>query len=670
MRLLKALLFVCLAALPAVAQAPIANFQFLDNNGVPVAGGLVSTYAAGTMTPLSTYTDSAAATPNANPIVLDSLGRTSIWIQGHAYKIVLQTALAVQLWSADNLTGAAFFHIKHLKYLADSSLPPFNILVNGAVPGNAVSRTVQAKASEAVSVLDFGAIGDGAADNSMALQAAMNAAGSSYTLLVPAGTYKFSSTLHPPASFPGFRLKCQPGAVLNYSGSGAAIYTANLWNFKMRGCTLVNVGSGTVGVDIPFATGSVSVYGYVIENSRIDNFSTAEIRSQGLFGSSIRNNILTCTGAAAGYLDTAVGAVQMDISYNQFEGLSSGGTGVVLPGDGNIVGNNFWFNTADDTTIGVRGCIHCEILGNHFEGAAGNQHGTAIYIGGTAAPGYQWKDVNIRSNWGFYITQGIVVDTPDSSARRNSVRISGNEMGSNSYQLSVLYANTYLPRVYCYDRLMATGLNDPNGRVTFSDWTLASDTLDFTLDNLSNTATLSAPRNKASVTEVVRASSVNGTAQFSAVGTGATGFLLGGGWSGLAGTGSHGNYPFWFFMNDRHAGQIAVNKRWLIDPSSSPATGIAELHIRSDGAVTQILQNGVGQVNDAQEIWDSTGAFMAGTGPDGRMKQNGVVFANLGLALGHQAVWCNDCAVATPCAGSGSGAWAFTVAGNSWKCAF
>ena len=47
-----------------------AGAQFFDNNGVPLAGGLIYVYDAGTTTPAATYTSSAASTNNTNPIVL------------------------------------------------------------------------------------------------------------------------------------------------------------------------------------------------------------------------------------------------------------------------------------------------------------------------------------------------------------------------------------------------------------------------------------------------------------------------------------------------------------------------------------------------------------------------------------------------------------------------
>ena len=84
-----------------------AGWQFFDNNGVPLAGGLLYTYAAGTTTPLATYTTSSGSTANSNPIILDAAGRPAgeIWLSAVAYKLVLKTSTDVQLWSMDNIVG-------------------------------------------------------------------------------------------------------------------------------------------------------------------------------------------------------------------------------------------------------------------------------------------------------------------------------------------------------------------------------------------------------------------------------------------------------------------------------------------------------------------------------------------------------------------------------------
>ena len=93
----------------AVNLSPVGNAQqFFDNNGVPLNGGLLYTYQAGSSTPLATYTDINATTANANPIVLNSSGRldNEVWLTyGYNYKFVLQTSAAVTLGTYDNLYG-------------------------------------------------------------------------------------------------------------------------------------------------------------------------------------------------------------------------------------------------------------------------------------------------------------------------------------------------------------------------------------------------------------------------------------------------------------------------------------------------------------------------------------------------------------------------------------
>jgi hypothetical protein len=80
--------------------------QFFDDNGVPLAGGLIYTYQAGSSTPLVTYTTSNGTIANANPIVLDASGRTpqQIWLlTGYSYKFILQNADAVLIQTLDNI---------------------------------------------------------------------------------------------------------------------------------------------------------------------------------------------------------------------------------------------------------------------------------------------------------------------------------------------------------------------------------------------------------------------------------------------------------------------------------------------------------------------------------------------------------------------------------------
>jgi len=174
-----------------------AGAQFFDNSGSPLTGGLVYTYAAGTTTPQATYTTSAGSTAHANPIVLDSAGRVpsggEIWLTaGVAYKFVTKTSAAVTIGTYDNIIDSSAYVFSTLAASNGSSLIGYT---QGSA--NAVATTVQTKLREFVSVQDFGAVGDGVANDTAAVQAffnyiAANDVGTAYCngkFLISSGVY-------------------------------------------------------------------------------------------------------------------------------------------------------------------------------------------------------------------------------------------------------------------------------------------------------------------------------------------------------------------------------------------------------------------------------------------------------------------------------------------------
>ena len=157
-----------------------AGQQFFNNSGVILSGGKLYSYAAGTSTPQATYTSASGSTAHTNPIILDSAGRVAtgeIWLTaGSSYKFALYTSADVLITTWDNITG-----INGTGITSNAS----NVTYDPAGTG-AVSTTVQAKLRQTVSVKDFGAVGNGVADDSAAFNNAIAASNSVY---VPAGTY-------------------------------------------------------------------------------------------------------------------------------------------------------------------------------------------------------------------------------------------------------------------------------------------------------------------------------------------------------------------------------------------------------------------------------------------------------------------------------------------------
>lgn len=192
----------------AVFLSPVggAGAQFFDNNGNPLVGGKLYTYAAGTTTPQATYTSVLGNTAHANPIVLDAAGRVSsggeIWLTDElAYKFVLASAANVTIATWDNVSG---INNVTAGIMADFAAPNGSSLVGFVqdAPGAAV-MTVQDKLRQTVSVTDFYANGvsgakvdpSGVVDSTLGIQEAIDYVISIRgNLVFPPGLYKITGS--------------------------------------------------------------------------------------------------------------------------------------------------------------------------------------------------------------------------------------------------------------------------------------------------------------------------------------------------------------------------------------------------------------------------------------------------------------------------------------------
>jgi hypothetical protein len=206
----------------AVNLSPVggAAAQFFTNTGAVLTGGKLYTYLAGTTTPTPTYTTSAGNVARTNPIILDAAGRVpgsgEIWLTaGITYKFLLTDSNDVLIGTYDNIPSS---------FNTDASLVTYTPAGTGAV-----TTTVQAKLRESVSVKDFGAVGNGVADDTIALQTAINsvlantdADGNCGALYIPDGVYRITSRLMisgGPGTHRGFTMFGE--------SIGATIYNAN-----------------------------------------------------------------------------------------------------------------------------------------------------------------------------------------------------------------------------------------------------------------------------------------------------------------------------------------------------------------------------------------------------------------------------------------------------------
>lgn len=201
-----------------VKLSPVAGAgqQFFSDSGVPLSGGKLYAYAAGTTTPQATYTDVSGVVPHTNPIVLDSAGRVptgEVWLTfGQTYKFVLKTSTEVLIATWDNISGindttgvsiaanqVTFTGFNNqvgtVDDLADADGSDWIGFSPAALTGTA--RSAQSKMRDIVSVKDFGAVADDITDDAPAFTSALQYLVSigGGALYVPQGVYRIKSRL-------------------------------------------------------------------------------------------------------------------------------------------------------------------------------------------------------------------------------------------------------------------------------------------------------------------------------------------------------------------------------------------------------------------------------------------------------------------------------------------
>jgi hypothetical protein len=216
--------------------ASLPKFQFSDN-GIPLVGGTLSVYVAGSTTPTPTWQDAALTIANTNPVTLDARGECVLWLDpAVVYKFILKNAQGVIQWTQDGIGNAAALTNALRAELAAGngasiiggaaqvvpSITALRALVKTSASKNAFATGYYAagdggggaycldsadtatadnggtvivaadggrwklSVTHGVSVRQFGARGDGVTIDTAAVQAALNAAQRVY---VPKGTY-------------------------------------------------------------------------------------------------------------------------------------------------------------------------------------------------------------------------------------------------------------------------------------------------------------------------------------------------------------------------------------------------------------------------------------------------------------------------------------------------
>jgi parallel beta-helix repeat protein len=226
------------------------NFTSEQEIQTATAGQTVFTLATTNYTPgtnsLSVFVDGVNQYgPGAQYAYLETNSTTITFVNG------LHVGASVKFTTAAALTGTA---------------TNANVVVYDPAGAGAVSTTVQAKLRETVSVKDFGAVGNGVTDDTVAIQAAVTYAGSQPNggqVVFPSGTYLVSGQVLTPSNV---HIYGQYNAVININPLN---WTGGITRFYAL-FTTVNVTARPEVGNWRIGTGVPTYFNIIIENLTVN----------------------------------------------------------------------------------------------------------------------------------------------------------------------------------------------------------------------------------------------------------------------------------------------------------------------------------------------------------------------------------------------------------------
>lgn len=224
-----------------------------SRTGDAIVGGLVYVYISGTTTLATLYADNGI-TLQANPVTTNTDGEYAFYAANGTYTL----QITATNYATETKPGVVLFDPSDAQ-----TANQINFLQAGT---GAVTRTAQSKLRDVVSVLDFGAVGNGVANDTAAINAALASVNSGGAVYFPAGVYRVTALL----AIPGGVIVYGDGMTATRVRQEGAAYCFALGNGAvMRDMRLDGSASATGGININnCGLGQV-------ENVRIEGFNAA-----------------------------------------------------------------------------------------------------------------------------------------------------------------------------------------------------------------------------------------------------------------------------------------------------------------------------------------------------------------------------------------------------------
>lgn len=347
-------------------------------NGIPGApSGSLRFYQPTTLIPVVVYSNDAATSAITQPIALDANGRsaTPIYVT-KMVRMIVYDVNGAQLQDVERSDGerAETVSLVNTSWpLAATEDAAWTLLAtslgttNGSFKASgsgSVARSVQAKLSERTSVKDFGAVGNGIADDTAAFVAAIAYAAllGGAIIDVPAGTYLIASTITITANGISFKGAGSLSSIVKNSNAATDAFNVNGSRLFIEDIGISHSATSS-GSGITLASGASYV---TLSRLRISGHNTAGVADVG-------------------------GSTRITVQFCEIVGNGNAGQNcIVLSG------------TTAFSGVGPTSPL---ILGNTLTTGAGSS-GAAIKLGGSVAA----TNALVIGNYIFTSSQGITVD--------------------------------------------------------------------------------------------------------------------------------------------------------------------------------------------------------------------------------------------------------------------